>query len=47
VVAASRTAETVDTLVAEITNEGGTAIGVQCDVGDRNQVFQLIDRATG
>jgi NAD(P)-dependent dehydrogenase (short-subunit alcohol dehydrogenase family) len=45
VVAASRTAETVDSLVAEITNEGGTAIAVQCDVGDRNQVFRLIDRA--
>ena len=44
VVVASRTAATVDRVVDEITREGGTALGITCDVGRRDQVFHVIDR---
>jgi NAD(P)-dependent dehydrogenase (short-subunit alcohol dehydrogenase family) len=45
VVVASRTQATVDRLVGEIQGDGGTAIGVTCDVGQRDQVFGLAERA--
>jgi NAD(P)-dependent dehydrogenase (short-subunit alcohol dehydrogenase family) len=45
VVVASRTKATVDQVVAEITEEGGTAVGITCDIGDRAQVFDLVHRA--
>ncbi len=45
VVVASRTKATVDTLVAEIEAEGGDALGLQCDVGERDQVFAMVERA--
>jgi NAD(P)-dependent dehydrogenase (short-subunit alcohol dehydrogenase family) len=45
VVVASRTQATVDGLVAEIREGGGTAVGVTCDVGRRDQVFGLAERA--
>lgn len=45
VVVASRTRATVDRLVVEIQEGGGTAIGVTCDVGRRDEVFGLAERA--
>ncbi|MFM2070185.1 MAG: hypothetical protein RLZZ623_448 [Actinomycetota bacterium] len=38
VVVASRTAATVDSVVAEIHDAGGEALGVVCDVGHRDQI---------
>jgi NAD(P)-dependent dehydrogenase (short-subunit alcohol dehydrogenase family) len=40
----SRTPATLDAVVAEITAEGGTAIGIPCDVGSKEQVFAAVDR---
>jgi NAD(P)-dependent dehydrogenase (short-subunit alcohol dehydrogenase family) len=45
VVVASRTQATVDRLVGEIQKSGGAAIGLTCDVGQRDQVFALAERA--
>src|SRR5262245_18526778 len=45
VVVASRTKASVDGVVGEIVGEGGTAIGVTCDVGQREQVFDAVSRA--
>ena len=45
VVVASRSRSTVDVVVAEIEADGGTALGVTVDVGDRDAVFGMIDRA--
>jgi NAD(P)-dependent dehydrogenase (short-subunit alcohol dehydrogenase family) len=42
VVVASRTQATVDRVVDEIKREGGTALGVRCDVGERAQVFRTV-----
>jgi 2-hydroxycyclohexanecarboxyl-CoA dehydrogenase len=44
VVVASRTQTTVDSVVAEIGEEGGEALGITCDVGVRDQVFALVER---
>jgi NAD(P)-dependent dehydrogenase (short-subunit alcohol dehydrogenase family) len=40
VVVASRTQATVDAVADEIKREGGTALGVRCDVGRRDEVFR-------
>jgi NAD(P)-dependent dehydrogenase (short-subunit alcohol dehydrogenase family) len=45
VVVASRTRATVDSVIAEIQESGGTGIGVTCDVGQRDQVFDLAEQA--
>jgi NAD(P)-dependent dehydrogenase (short-subunit alcohol dehydrogenase family) len=45
VVVASRTQATVDKVVDEITQEGGKAFGVTCDVGQRDQVFRMVAQA--
>jgi 2-hydroxycyclohexanecarboxyl-CoA dehydrogenase len=45
VVVASRTAATVEAVADEIKREGGSAIGVPCDVGRRDQVFAAVQRA--
>jgi len=45
VVVASRTRASVDGVVGEIVGDGGTAIGVTCDVGQREQVFDTVSRA--
>jgi 2-hydroxycyclohexanecarboxyl-CoA dehydrogenase len=45
VVVASRTQSTVDEVAKQIRDEGGTAIGVACDVGKRDQVFNTVKRA--
>jgi NAD(P)-dependent dehydrogenase (short-subunit alcohol dehydrogenase family) len=44
VVVASRTRTTVDGVCAEIQEQGGTAFGVECDVGKREQVFAMIEQ---
>ena len=44
VVVASRTRTTVDGVVAEIEGQGGTALGITCDVGERDQVFALVEQ---
>lgn len=44
VVVASRTRHRVDAVVAEITKEGGTALGITCDIGEREQVFSMIEQ---
>lgn len=45
VVVASRTQSTVDGVAGEITQAGGSAIGVTCDVGHRDEVLACVDRA--
>lgn len=45
VVVASRTPGTVEKAVEEIKKEGGTAIGVVVDVGERDQVFDMARKA--
>jgi 2-hydroxycyclohexanecarboxyl-CoA dehydrogenase len=45
VVLASRTFARVEEVAAEIREEGGRALPVACDVGDRAQVFAMVDRA--
>lgn len=42
VVVASRTAATVDTVVGEIREAGGSAIGVTVDVGEREEVDRMV-----
>ena len=44
VVVASRTQASVDRVVDEIRSEGGSALGVTCDVGHREQVFEMVSR---
>jgi NAD(P)-dependent dehydrogenase (short-subunit alcohol dehydrogenase family) len=44
VVVASRTRTTVEGVVAEIQSEGGEALGITCDVGDREQVFAMVEQ---
>jgi NAD(P)-dependent dehydrogenase (short-subunit alcohol dehydrogenase family) len=41
----SRTKSKVDSVVDEITREGGSAFGISCDVGVREQVFDAVDQA--
>ena len=45
VVVASRTPASVESVVREIRSEGGTALGVTCDVGQREQVFDAVSGA--
>ena len=45
VVVASRSRSTVDAVAAEIERDGGTAHGLTCDVGQRDQVFAMVDEA--
>jgi 2-hydroxycyclohexanecarboxyl-CoA dehydrogenase len=45
VVVASRTPSTVESVVKEIRNAGGEAIGVACDVGKRADVFATVAKA--
>ncbi|WP_156679837.1 SDR family NAD(P)-dependent oxidoreductase [Sphingomonas profundi] len=45
VVVASRTRSTVDAVADEIRAEGGEAIGVACDVGQRDQVYACVQQA--
>src|SRR5687768_5375071 len=45
VVVASRTPASVESVVREIKSEGGTALGVTCDVGQREQVFDAVSGA--
>lgn len=45
VVVASRSPGTVDEVVAEIEKAGGTALGVPTDVGDRDAVFGMVEKA--
>ncbi|MCU1344395.1 MAG: Short-chain dehydrogenase [Acidimicrobiia bacterium] len=44
VVVASRTATTVDEVVKGITDAGGQAIGIACDVGEADQIRAMVDR---
>lgn len=44
VVVASRTASTVDEVVRGITEAGGEAIGITCDVADPAQIRAMVDR---
>jgi 2-hydroxycyclohexanecarboxyl-CoA dehydrogenase len=44
-VVASRTPSTVDAVVREILGEGGTAIGVACDVGRREDIEACVAKA--
>jgi NAD(P)-dependent dehydrogenase (short-subunit alcohol dehydrogenase family) len=45
VVVASRTATTVDDVAREIRKAGGEAIGIACDVGNREAVFATVQKA--
>ena len=45
VVVASRTPASVEAVVDEVKGNGGEALGVGCDVGVRDQVFDMVDRA--
>ena len=45
VVVASRSQGTVDKVVSEIKGDGGVALGLTCDVGNRDQVFQMVAAA--
>ena len=45
VVVASRTQATLDGVVKQITDEGGKAIGITCDVGHKDQIFAMVDKA--
>jgi NAD(P)-dependent dehydrogenase (short-subunit alcohol dehydrogenase family) len=40
----SRTPSTVDAVAKEIKDAGGEAIGIACDVGQRDQVFAAVDK---
>ena len=40
----SRTPSTVEAVAKEINDAGGTAIGIACDVGQRDQVFAAVDK---
>ena len=44
VVVTSRTQATVDKVVDEIKGQGGSAVGITCDIGQRDQVFSMVDR---
>ncbi|MQB45412.1 SDR family oxidoreductase [Rhizobium sp. ICMP 5592] len=40
----SRTAESVERVVADIVETGGTALGVVCDVGEADQIMIAVDK---
>ena len=42
VAVASRTRSSVDAVVQEIKDRGGTAIGITCDVGDHDQIKSMV-----
>jgi len=44
VVVASRTQATIDKVVDEIKAEGGTAIGIRCDVGHKDQIQSCVEK---
>ncbi|MDO8365016.1 MAG: SDR family oxidoreductase [Actinomycetota bacterium] len=44
VVVASRSRGTVEAVVAEITAKGGTALGITCDVGSREEIDAMVDQ---
>jgi NAD(P)-dependent dehydrogenase (short-subunit alcohol dehydrogenase family) len=44
VAVASRTGATVDEVVASITDQGGSALGIVVDVGDKAQINSMIER---
>jgi NAD(P)-dependent dehydrogenase (short-subunit alcohol dehydrogenase family) len=46
VVVSSRSKSTVDSVVSEIKQAGGTAVGVTCNVGARDEIFALADSAS-
>lgn len=45
VVVASRTPATLEGVVKQIEDEGGTALGIQCDVGHKDQIFSMVEKA--
>lgn len=45
IIAASRNAEAVEELAQELSNEGGEALGVACDVTNENEVRRLAEAA--
>lgn len=45
VVVSSRTQSTVDEVTQQIKDEGGTALGVTCDVGHKAEIFAMVDQA--
>jgi 2-hydroxycyclohexanecarboxyl-CoA dehydrogenase len=45
VVVASLTASLLDQVVGEIRTGGGLALGIQCDVSNRGNVFSMVERA--
>jgi NAD(P)-dependent dehydrogenase (short-subunit alcohol dehydrogenase family) len=44
VVVASRSQSSVEKVVEEIVREKGTALGITCNVGEREQVFSMVDQ---
>ena len=44
VAVASRTQATVEEVAQQIVDEGGEAIGLTCDVGHREEVFEMVER---
>jgi NAD(P)-dependent dehydrogenase (short-subunit alcohol dehydrogenase family) len=44
VAVASRTSSTVEAVVASIEEAGGSAMGVTCDVGDRDAIYAMVER---
>ena len=47
VVVASRTTSTVEAVVGEIKADGGTAVGITCDVGDQDQIKSMVNQTIG
>jgi NAD(P)-dependent dehydrogenase (short-subunit alcohol dehydrogenase family) len=45
VVVSSRSRGSIDKVVDEITRSSGTAIGITCNVGERDQVFRMVEQA--
>ena len=44
VAVSSRSSASVDAVVASITDAGGSATGIVCDVGDRDSIYRMVDR---
>lgn len=44
VAVSSRGSTSVDSVVASITDAGGSAIGITCDVGERDAIYRMVDR---
>jgi len=45
VVVASRTPSTTEAVAQEIRDAGGRAIGIACDVGKKDQIFAMVEKA--